>query len=90
MLLLLSGRGDHSESCGNFLLRHDYVPKSEPGIKQQGRITGMTEPSAPARKLWLRASLVYAAAFAYLHSLQFQTAIIPGYDGYFHSCWPPD
>jgi len=34
--------------------------------------------------LWLRAVAVFAAAFAYLRWLQFQTAIIPGFDGYYH------
>jgi hypothetical protein len=34
--------------------------------------------------LWLRALAVFAAAFAYLRWLQFQTAIIPGFDGYYH------
>jgi hypothetical protein len=40
--------------------------------------------SEPLRRLWLRATLVYAAAFAYLHLLQFRTPYILGYDGYFH------
>jgi hypothetical protein len=40
--------------------------------------------TGPFRCLWLRAALVFTAAFAFLHLLQFQTAYILGYDGYFH------
>ena len=44
----------------------------------------MTGQDQPLRALWLRASLVFAGAWAFLHSLQFRTPYILGYDGYYH------
>jgi hypothetical protein len=44
----------------------------------------MTEPDRPVRRLWLRALAIFAAAFTFLRWLQFQSATLPGYDGYYH------
>jgi hypothetical protein len=42
------------------------------------------EPLGGLGGLWPRTLGVFAAAFAYLRWLQFQTPIIPGFDGYYH------
>jgi hypothetical protein len=46
----------------------------------RGRVGG----AVSGMQLWLRAGGVFAAAFAFLYHLQFQTPYIVGFDGYYH------